>query len=58
MGVCDAWFAESLLCALDRRRGVVLGIERMWPSDAFCFVFEGGCFVFLGKGGGKTCICG
>ncbi len=34
-------FAESLLCAVDRRRGVLLGTEYRWPSDASCFVFEG-----------------
>ena len=34
-------FAEAYMCAVERRRGVVLGIQRLWPSDAFSFVFEG-----------------
>ena len=32
------WFAESFLCAVQRRRGVMLGTELRWPSDA-CFFF-------------------
>ena len=39
------WFAVSFLCAVQRRRGVMLGRQRQWPSDACCFVFEGGCCV-------------
>jgi hypothetical protein len=35
MGVCDAWFAESLLCAVDRRCDVMLGMEPRRTSDAF-----------------------
>ncbi len=33
------WFAVSFLCAVQRRRGVMLGTQREWPSDACCFVF-------------------
>jgi hypothetical protein len=36
------WFAEAFLCAVERRRGVMLGMELLRPSDACCFVFEGG----------------
>ena len=43
------WFAVSFLCAVERRRGVMLGIERERPSDACCFVFEGGCCVMWGR---------
>ena len=39
------WFAAAFLCAVERRRGVMLGMEQRWPSDACCFVFEGGCCV-------------
>jgi hypothetical protein len=28
-------FAEALLCVVERRRCVVLGIQRVWPGDAF-----------------------
>ena len=48
------WFAVSFLCAVQRRRGVMLGTEREWPSDTFCFVFEGGCCVMRG---GEACFC-
>ena len=43
------WFAVSFLCAVERRRGVMLGMEPLWPSDACCFVFEGGCCVMRGR---------
>ena len=44
------WFAVSFLCAVERRRGVMLGIQRLWPSDACCFVFEGdSCCVMWGR---------
>ena len=33
--VCDVLFAGSFVCGVERRRVVVLGIERLWPSDAF-----------------------
>ena len=34
-------FAGTLLCGIHRRRSVVLGTERLWPSDArICFVFD------------------
>ena len=33
-GDCDVLFAVSFLCRVERRRGLVLGIERLWPSDA------------------------
>ena len=46
------WFSGAFLCAVERRRGVMLGIQQLWPSDACCFVFEGGCCVFRGEGGG------
>ncbi len=39
------WFTGAFLCAVERRRGVMLGIQRQWPSDACCFVLEGGCCV-------------
>ncbi len=42
------WFAVSFLCAVERRRGVMLGTECGGPSDACCFVFEGGCCVIKG----------
>ncbi len=42
------WFAGSFLCAVERRRGVMLGMEQLRPSDAFCFVFAGGCCVVRG----------
>ena len=32
---CDVLFAATFLCGVERRRGVVLGMERLWPSDAF-----------------------
>ena len=47
-------FAETLLCGIYRRRSVVLGIQRLWPSDAcVLFVFDelmcvAGGDVFLG----------
>ncbi len=28
-------FAVAFMCAVDRRRGVLLGRQRIWPSDAF-----------------------
>ena len=43
------WFAASFLCAVKRRLGVMLGIQLLWPSDACCFVFEGGCCVMRGR---------
>ncbi len=39
------WFAGAFLCAVERWRGVMLGTEFGGPSDASCFVFEGGCCV-------------
>jgi hypothetical protein len=33
---CDVLFAVSFVCAVERRRGLVLGMERPWPSDACC----------------------
>jgi hypothetical protein len=47
-------FAASFLCGIYRRRSVVLGIQRLWPSDArVCFVLDelmcvAGGDVFLG----------
>ena len=47
-------FAALLLCGIQRRRSVVLGTERQWPSDACVFfVFDelmcvAGGDVFLG----------
>ena len=35
MEVCDVLFAASFLCGVERRRGVVLGSQLLWPSDAF-----------------------
>ena len=43
------WFADPFLCAVKRRLGVMLGSQRQWPSDACCFVFEGGCCVMRGR---------
>ena len=43
------WFSVTFLCAVQRRRGVMLGNERLRPSDAFCFVFDGGCCVIRGE---------
>jgi hypothetical protein len=35
-------FAASFLCGIYRRRSIVLGMERQWPSDACVFfVFDG-----------------
>ena len=51
------WFAEPFLCAVERRRGVMLGMELLWPSDACCFVFEGGGCVIKGLGGRGRCYC-
>ena len=48
------FFSASFLCGIYRRRSVVLGMERLWPSDACVFfVFDGlmcvaGGDVFLG----------
>ena len=47
-------FAATFLCGIYRRRSVVLGMERQWPSDAcILFVFDelmcvAGEDVFLG----------
>ena len=47
-------FAASFLCGIHRRRSVVLGKQRLWPSDAcVLFVFDelmcvAGGDVFLG----------
>ena len=46
------WFAGAFLCAVERRRGVMLGMERRRPSDACCFVFEGGLLRCSRGGGG------
>ena len=35
-GDCDVLIADSFLCAVERRRGLVLGMELRWPSDACC----------------------
>ena len=43
------WFAGSFMCAVQRRRGVMLGMQREWPSDACYFVFEGICCVMRGE---------
>ena len=45
------WFAVAFLCAVQRRRGVMLGKKRRRPSDVCCFVFEGRCYVMRGGGG-------
>ena len=54
--------AVSFLCAVERRRGVMLGTEQLWPSDACCFVFEGGCFLMREErhvivADGMFCFC-
>ena len=42
-------FEGSLLCGIFRRRSVVLGIQRIWPSDACVFfVFDGLMYVAEG----------
>ena len=43
------YFAGSFQCSVKRRRGVLLGSKREWPSDACYFVFEGGCDVIRGR---------
>ncbi len=52
----DLRLAVSFLCVIERRRGVVLGMERIWPSDAILvdLMFDGagvccggGCCVWL-----------
>ena len=35
------WRAVSLLCVIERRRGVVLGKQRYGPSDACCISWIG-----------------
>jgi hypothetical protein len=46
-------FAGPFLCGVERRRGVVLGTERLWPSDdRFGISLEGGGFVLRGVEGG------
>ena len=45
-------FSGSFLCCVERRRVVVLGIQRQWPSDAFWdFAGRGLLFVAGGRGG-------
>ena len=44
------WFAGTFLCAVKRRHGVMLGIQRLWPCDACGFGFEGGRCVIRGRG--------
>ena len=39
-GGCDVLFAVSFLCVVERRRGLMLGIQRRWPSDACCCVLR------------------
>ena len=39
-GGCDVLFAVSFLCVVERRRGLVLGKQRRWPSDACCCVLR------------------
>jgi hypothetical protein len=41
------WFAGTFLCAVQRRRAVMLGIQLLSPSDA-CFFCEGGRCVMCG----------
>ncbi len=33
-GDCDVLIAAAFLCRVERRRGLVLGKQRLWPSDA------------------------
>jgi hypothetical protein len=40
--------AVSFLCAVKERRSVVLGIQQLWPSDAF-FLLCGDFYVFGGR---------
>ena len=47
------WFSVSFLCAVQRRRGVMLGSQLEWPSDACCFVIEGGLLRDAGVGRGE-----
>ena len=44
------WFAVSFLCAVQRRRGVMLGKELLWPSDAF---YVHSVLLYL-----TNCFCG
>ena len=47
-GDCDVLFAVSFLCAVERRRGLVLGKQRLWPSDA-CYCGWGSCLFVAGE---------
>ncbi len=42
-------FAGPFLCGVERRRGVVLGTELLWPSDAFWDIAGGGLFCVAGR---------
>ena len=42
-------FAGSFLCGIYRRRSVVLGIQRIWPSDACVFLVCDGLMRFAGE---------
>ena len=47
----DVWFAESFLCVVQQRRGVVLGVQLLRTSDALRRLLLMG--LLLG-GGGKA----
>jgi hypothetical protein len=50
----DAWFSDAFLCAVQQRRGVVLGIQLGRTSDALR------CFLLMGLmiGGGRKASVG
>ena len=54
-------FAGSFLCGVERRRGVMLGIQHQRPSDAFWEIAGRGLLCVAGsgrkKGGGGTLHC-
>jgi hypothetical protein len=54
----DAWFAGAFLCGVQQRRGVVLGIERRWTSDAFRFLLLIELLLCAGGGAFRAdCVC-
>ena len=49
-GDCDVLFAVPFVCAVERRRGLVLGKQRQRPSDAFIFfIFWGAVCLLRGR---------
>ncbi len=49
----------ALLCGVERRRCVVLGMERLWPGDAFLeMIFEGAVASIESRGGVGDALLG